>query len=220
MNNKDFILPYISKIKASNALEQGFIYNPTKWLLLQEQHRLLLSSYQNQLIKRKGVLIAFQDYFEGKCEVLKPFLLTMIWGFGEAGYGNHRTNIYISTPEYLNLIKTAIDAVKIGDYEKGFKLLKQIKYLGVSYITKVLYFAAKAASHKDYCLIFDIRVSTSLIQLTTPKEIYEMVEIYPSSKYKNYHSYNTLIHQIANDHQLQADELEYFLFDQKFDLTT
>lgn len=216
MMNSAFILPFISQIRASNTMEQGFIYNPAKWVLLQEQHRLWLSAYQNRLIDRNDVLQSFKDYFEGKCEVIKPFLLTMLWGFAETGYGNYRTNLYISTPENIDLIKSAVDAVRLGEFEKGFKLLKQIKFLGVSYITKVLYFASKAANHSDYCLIFDIRVATSLIQLTTPKEIYQLVEIYPSSKFKDYQVYNALLHQIAKEYQLQADDLEYFLFAQEF----
>lgn len=216
MTNNTFLSPFIPKIRALNTLEQGFIYNPTKWMGLTEQYRLLLSEYQNKLIDRNDVIRSFEEYFDGQCEVLKPFLLTMLWGFAGIGYGNHRTNLYISTPENIDRIKSAVDAVKLGDFEKGFKILKKIEFLGVSYITKVLYFASKAAKHTNYCLIFDIRVATSLINLTTPKEIYQLVVINPSSKFKDYQAYNILIHQIALEHLLQADDVEYFLFTQEF----
>ncbi|MFZ4102771.1 MAG: hypothetical protein ACOYKR_12555 [Sphingobacterium thalpophilum] len=216
MSNNAFILPFISQIKALKTLEQGFTYNPARWKGLTEAHRLLLSPYQNRLIKRNDVIKSFQEYFEGRCDILKPFLLTMVWGFGETGYGNHRTNIYISTPANIELIESAVEAVKLADFEKGFNLLKKIKFLGVSYITKVLYFASKAANHASYCLIFDIRVATNLIRLTTPNEIYQLVEVYPSSKFKNYQAYNNLIHQIALEHVLQADDVELFLFTREF----
>ena len=217
MTNSAFIIPFISRIKASNTMEQGFVYNPAKWIGLSDQHRLLLSAYQNRLIDRNDVIKSFQDYFDGQCEVLKPFLLTMLWGFAETGYGNYRTNLYISTPENIDLIKSAVDAARLANYERGFKLLKKIKFLGVSYITKVLYFASKAANHTNFCLIFDIRVATSLIQLTTPREIYQLVDIYPSSKFQDYQAYNNLLHQIALENSLQADDVEFFLFTHEFD---
>jgi hypothetical protein len=212
-----FIAPYISQIKSLDTMQQGFEFNPYRWTLLKDEHqRLLFSEQKKSIIIRNDVTQSFKENYEGKCSVLKPFILTMIWGFGSAGYGNFRTNIYLSTEENINLIKLAIDAVKVADYKKGFELLKQIKNLGVSYITKVLYFASKAAGHFNYCLIFDIRVATSLIQLTAPKEISQLVRVNPSSKYKDYQAYNSLIHQIALENKLDADAIEFFLYNQKF----
>lgn len=68
-----------------------------------------------------------------------------------------------------------------------------------------------------YTLIFDIRVARSLIQLTTPKEIYEIIEVGPSSKFKDYVKFNKVMHKIAKENKVTAEQLEMYLFDQKFE---
>jgi len=197
-------------------MDQGFRYNPQKWKNLPSPYIEILHLFEDHSIDRHTIIRAFQDYFNNKCDVVKPFLLTMLWGFAESGYGNYRTNLYLASEQNLESIKQGIDYAAVGNYHEAFRTLKKIKFLGISYFTKVMYFASRAAGLGDYCLIFDIRVATSLIQLTAPKEIYQLVEVYPSSKFKDYQRYNYLLHGIASEYGLPADDIEYFLFEQKF----
>jgi hypothetical protein len=207
---------YIKQIMQLEPMATGFMYNVNTWSKLSEPHKFLLKNFEGKIITRADVMQAYKTYHKGGNDVMIPFLLTMVWGFADTGYGTHRTNNYISNPDNIKLIKDGIDAAQSNNYKTAFKILKQIKGLGVSYLTKVLYFASKGAGLKNYGLIYDIRVASSLIQLTTPKEIVEIVTVHPSSKYNDYLKYNTLVHGLASKYNVEPDSIELFLFEQKF----
>ena len=172
------------------------------------------------LVETSQVVDAYKEYFEDNSkDFMKAFLLTMIWGFADTGYGTYRTNKYISNEENRNFIKNALDFInddEEGSLKKAFKELNKIKGLGVSYLTKILYFATRAKSNENYALIFDMRVAVALIRLTTPKEIYNIVSIEPSSKFENYSNYNSLIRNLAKNNGVESDQIEMYLFNQDF----
>lgn len=208
---------YKSKISVLNPLKDSkFIYNSTRWIKLNPTYKNLIADFENKEICREDVINAYSDYYKNKGDAMRAFMLTMVWGFADTGYGTHRTNKYISNPENIIFIKNAIDLVLQNDLKTAFHELKKVNGLGVSYITKVLYFATRGTNHSQYALIYDIRVATALIQLTTPKEIVDLVSISPSSKFKDYEKYNTLIHKLAIQHNLEAESIEMFLFNQEF----
>jgi hypothetical protein len=207
---------YIDQIRQLKPIATGFMYNEKIWQKLSRKHKILVSDFENEIVSRSDVTKAFEDYYTGNGNYLRAFLLTMIWGFADTGYGTHRTNNYITNTENTNLIKSAIDAVPNSDLKKAFNNLMKIKGLGVSYITKVLHFATKATGIKEYALIYDIRVAKSLIKLTVPNYIFEIVDVYPSTKFADYQKYNKLIHRLAQEHNLEPDAIELFLFEQKF----
>ena len=209
---------YIDQLKQLElkVMDSGCFYNTSKWHKLSAECKSLINDYADKYVSRAFVIKTFEDYYSGKGDYLRAFLLTMIWGFEDTGYGTHRTNNYISKPENSSLIKAGIDAVKNRDLKLAFFSLKKIKGLGISYISKILYFATKGAGYREYALIFDIRVATSLIQLTTTKQIFEIVKISPSSKFDDYHKYNKLIHRLAHQHDIEPDAIELFLYRQDF----
>lgn len=207
---------YIKQLNQLDPMSSGFMYNAHTWNKLSVTHTSLIEDYEDKKITRADVVNAYAAYYKEGTNVLRPFLLTMVWGFADTGYGTHRTNNYISNPENITLIQQGIDAVKKNDLKTAFKTLKQVKGLGVSYITKILYFASKGVGLKKYALIYDFRVATSLIQLTSPKEIAEIVSINPSSKYEDFVKYNKLIHELATKNNVDADAIELFLYEQKF----
>lgn len=194
----------------------GFVYNTKTWSKLSEHHKFLIRDFEGKMITRADVIKAYTKYYKDGIDIIIPFLLTMVWGFADTGYGTHRTNNYISNSENLDWIKKGIDAVKKEEFKEAFKSLKKIKGLGVSYLTKVLYFASKGANLKNYTLIYDIRVASSLIRLTTPKEIFEIVSVIPSSKYEDFKRYNALLQQQAKKYNVEADAIELFLYEQNF----
>jgi hypothetical protein len=212
------LLPnHIEKIKNLNPFEDSvFKYQTSKWLWLNEEYKSLIKSFENEKITRAQIITAFEDYYLNSCNHIMPFLLTMVWGFAKSGYGNFRTNNYLSRQENLERIKSAIDKVKDNKIEQAFNSLNEIDGLGVSFISKVLYFASRAAKIEQYALIFDIRVANSLVQLTTPKEVFEIVNVSPSNKYKDYKKYNDYIHSLASKYNLDAESIEMFLFEQNF----
>ncbi len=211
----------LQQINQLNPLfDSKFKYDGVRWEKLNYKYKALVSDFIDLEISRKDVINAFEDYYSNpEKDVIRPFLLAMIWGFADTGYGWHRTNNYISSQENIELIKMSIDQLKSNKNDglkMAFNNLKKIKGLGVSYLTKVLYFATRALKQEDYALIFDIRVASSLILFTTPKELYEIVSISPSSKYIDYSKFNKLMHSISKENNINAENLEMFLFDQKF----
>ena len=201
------------KIAKSQVDSSGCEYHAETWSKLSITHKKVVSDFIEKTITRADVVKAYKAYYKYGVNVLRPFLLTMIWGFSDTGYGTYRTNKYIVSNDNLKLIKESVDAVKLNDIESAFAKLKKIKGLGISYISKVLYFASKAAGNKDYVLIFDNRVARSLININTDKDITDLVNIYPSDKYEDYIKYNKLMHVIAKKYQVDADVIELFLFD-------
>jgi hypothetical protein len=207
---------YINQIKVLIPMVSGFVYNAQKWQQLSVDHKILVSDFEDTYISRADVIKEFNNYYSGNGDCVKAFLLTMIWGFGDTGYGTYRTNSYLANAENKQIIKDSVDAVKKKDLKFAFDNLTKIKGLGVSYITKVLYFSTKGAGIKEYALIFDIRVANALVKLTSPPYIADIVKVYPSSKFEDYQNYNTLIHKLAKQHHVEPDSIELFLFDQKF----
>ena len=201
--------------------ESKFKYNTTRWTNLNAEFKYLIQDFNDKEIARQDVINAFKNYYQNNdIGVMRAFLLTMVWGFADTGYGTHRTNNYISSGENIVIIKNALDHINRNDQDslkKAFKELTKIKGLGVSYLTKILYFATRAKNQDNYALIFDIRVAASLVKLTTPKEIFEIVNIGPSSKFKDYQNFNNLIHKLALDNKVEADQLEMYLFNQDFE---
>ena len=209
--------PYTSKITKLNPLSDSkFKYDSVRWSKLDKKYKKLIVDFEDKTICRADVINAYKEYYSNQVDVMRAFMLTMVWGFSDTGYGTHRTNTYTSEPSNVALIKTAIDAVKQNDLKSAFNDLKKIKGLGVSYISKVLYFATRGAEKPNYALIYDIRVARALVQLTTPKEIFEIVSINPSSKFADYEKYNSLIHKLASKNKLRAESIEMFLFNQEF----
>jgi len=208
---------YITHISQLNPLKDSkFVYEVSRWSKLLPRYKKLIFDFENKSIARKDVIKAYSDYYNNKGDAMRAFMLTMIWGFSNTGYGTHRTNTYIKEPKNVAHIIKAIDAVKQNDLESAFSELKKIKGLGVSYSTKVLYFASRGAKQKTYALIYDIRVASALVQLTAPKEIFDIVSINPSTKFVDYCKYIALIHNLAEMHKIEAESIELFLFNQKF----
>ena len=208
---------HVKCIKELKPMEVGFIYKTSAWKALSEERKALVKEFEEEKVKRKDIIQAYQEYFSKGGNVLKPFLLTMIWGYADTGYGNYRTNKYLKPKDGTNQVPTiekAINAAKEHKLEDAFNMLNQISGLSISFISKVLYFADKAANpKKEYALVFDMRVASSLIKLTTPKEVFDIVTVYPSAKYDDYAKYIALIHQLAKTNNLEADAIEMFLFD-------
>ena len=208
----------INRIRLLNPLENSkFQYDSNRWNALDYEYRNLIQDFEGKYISRGDVIKAYEEYFRdpSKC-FMRPFLLTMVWGFAKAGYGAYRTNKYIENKEN---IKEALDLINNNgqnSLENAFKKLSNIKGLGISYLTKILYFATRAKKLNNYALIFDIRVASALVKITTPKEIFEIVTVGPSSKFDDYEKYNTLIHKLADCYKVEAEKLEMYLFEQDF----
>ncbi|SDF12593.1 8-oxoguanine DNA glycosylase OGG fold protein [Epilithonimonas hungarica] len=208
---------YIEIIGKLNPLEESkFEYKSTVWNNLNEDLKKYLFDFENKPVSRKAVIESFKNYYIGKVHFSVPFGLTMVWGFGDTGYGTYRTNNYYSQDNHKKFIENSFQFVANNQIENAYKELQKIKGLNISYISKLLYFASRAQNHQSYCLIYDIRVAKSLVKLNCPEEIFEILDIKPSNKYIHYNKYNLLIHKVAKENNVSAEALEMFLFNQSF----
>ncbi|NMH26481.1 8-oxoguanine DNA glycosylase OGG fold protein [Flavobacterium silvaticum] len=195
--------------------DSKFTYKKDKWLKLNEAYKRFISDFEEKEISRQDIINAYKQFYSGTLGWETAFLLTMVWGFSDTGYGTFRTNNYIGLENREKIIN-ALNAIETNDLEFAYKSLKSIQGLSISYISKVLYFATRACDYKDYALIFDIRVARSLVKLTSLPEIFEIVEINPSSKFAHYKLYNSMIHNYSQKYNLEPESLEMFLFKQEF----
>ena len=135
----------------------------------------------------------------------------MIWGYDGPGYGPFRVNNFMSKAN-INLIQAAFDHIKSRNRESAFNRLKGIKGLGVSFISKIMYFAGKANKELEYPLTFDIQVANALVSLVADGQLKGMVKTSPINTFEAYAAYNTQMHRWARELDIQADQLEFFIF--------
>ena len=212
------IKKYKKQIQSLKHLDGGITYRPGKWGKNFKNKKVLdcVAPYIEKHIDRKIIINEFKKYYSQKNADFKtPFLFTMIWGY-DSNYGPFRTSEIMRDKSNLDLIKHSLDAMNNNDIEKAFNSLYMIKGLGTSYISKILYFAGKAKNLPNYPLIFDIRVATALVSLSSEGLLDNFLKVFPSSGFKAYNSYNNLIHKWAKDLKVDADQIEFFLFEQKF----
>lgn len=218
---------YKNEIVNCKPLNQTLKYDCLKWLNA-------LDSFENDIneihSEFKGAisrehLIEFATKVKDandKSHSVKLFLACMMWGYGGNSEksidhrGTYRVNeILKSDTNVKKNIHEAFLLIVDMDIEKAFNLLSKIKGLSISFLSKFLYFASKGCGHTEYALIFDARVANSLIRLTsTNPDLVSIVNISPSTSYKHYDAYIKLVHQIASDFKCEAENIEYYLFEQ------
>lgn len=213
------ISQYKDEIKRLRPLKLGCVYQPENWYkhLSNKKHLNCINEYKSKDITRQVVIDAYASFYNHSDKsVIKPFLLTMIWGFETSGYGPHRTNKYLTGNKNINLIRKCYEAIDNNDIDESFKKLLLIKGLGISFLSKVLYFAGRGKGLTKYPLIFDQRVAKGLVSLLAGNDISEILEIHPSNRLTAYKNYNTLIHKWSAQLKVDSEQIEYFLFAQPF----
>jgi len=116
---------------------------------------------------------------------------------------NYTVGVINGTNEYLQMQEIP--------WKMIFKSFKRVKKCGVSFMTKYFYFIGKALNLDQYPLIFDDRVANALVQIVAP-EIASFLQIQRGGKVSQYQEYNRFIHQAAQELEVEADQIELFLF--------
>lgn len=210
---------YLKEIKTTNLNQQTNFYNHQRWEKSLSNKKALdaliaFKNFNKKALTRTIVIEEFKKYFKNpkKHNVLRPFLLSMIWGYEGTGYGPQRTEKYFLDKDLGNKIKMALENINDKTIKDAYMALVSIKYLGTSFASKVLYFAAKAKGLKKYPLIFDIRAATGLVILSTSKSMIEMVSVSPKKGWDAYYKYYTEVHDWSKKYKIKADKIETYLF--------
>lgn len=205
------ISAHITQIKALPTSQQGFVYEAKRWEGLNEGYAKQIAQYAGTEITRQTIIDSFKAYYaQADTSYHPPYLLAMIWGYANSGYGNYRVNRHL---ENETQIAKGMAALKAGNVEQAYKEFIVVKSLGISFISKLLYFGGRAKGIGPYPLIYDIRVARALVKLTTPPSLHDIFEVYPSNKWEHYQKYNATMHTLAAKHHVDAEQIEHYLYE-------
>lgn len=208
------ITAHITQIKALPTGLQSFVYEAKRWAELKPELVAQVAPFANTEISRQTIIDSFKAYYaKPEASYHQPYLLTMIWGYANSGYGNYRVNKHLEQHEQ---VAKGMAALKAGDMEAAYKELIAVKSLGISFISKLLYFGGRAKGIGQYPLIYDIRVAGALVKLTTPPSLHDIFQVYPSDKWEHYQKYNATMHTLAANHKVEAEQIEHYLYEGKF----
>jgi len=209
---------YINNIADLNPMNQEVPFNIGPWQNNNLFNNNILGLFVNisdnfqDVISRENIINFFSNHNNN---LLEGFLMSMIWGFGEANYGPSRVSKMLNIDDEVNII---LNNAKVAISENGlieaYNLIKNnIPQIGVSFISKFLYFLGRGVSVDNYPLIFDKRVATTMVRLCgLETDVYEIINIQPKTSAVSYKKYNDLIHNEAERINVEADQIEYFLF--------
>ena len=152
---------------------------------------------------------------------LRPlFIATMMWGYGDAGFAQWRTDQMLRDPAIKKALPCACRHALNGDPQAA-AICCPIKWCGMSYFTKFLYFAGKAYKIRPMPLILDTYVLDELYRCNRAlaKKIASHKKggdgfVSEFRAYKGgYALYVEEMNRWARDIKVKPDQLEYFLFD-------
>lgn len=218
------IQPYINIIQNLNPLEQKLSFRKDHWLKPDFNHNVVID-YVAWILEKYPEGIARQDIIssmsdDNASELLRGFLMTMIWGHGysEHGKADNRGPWKVSKmledlEQTKKTLKKVNDALGENDIIMAHLAFNKIVRCRVSFFSKFLYFLGKAKKMERYPLIFDARVAKTIVRLTTTdSRISSILNVQPAQDAESYKNYVELIHSIGSQHNVEADKIEYFLF--------
>lgn len=161
--------------------------------------------------------ISREDIFKEE-DLEKKLIMVLLWGYPTGGRGNNIADILYSRNELIPRISDFIENHKKMINRKDFKNLfytqnkngkkgKKIKGIGLSTMSKILYFFEIKIDNNP-CLIYDSQICLSL-----PKNQIDEFYDYPWKKnYASFFHYLEVINKCSKEMKTKPDALELFLF--------
>lgn len=214
---------YLNEIKDLNPLEQRLFYNQKHWLEF---------DFNNQKVKNSLIFIT-ENYTNGisrneiieyfkkdNSSLLIGFLMTMIWGHGYSKHGRAdnrgpwKVNKMLSSFEdAMIILQNSKNHLLNNDYIKAHLSFDKMERCRVNFFSKYLYFLGRSLNIEIYPLIFDARVAKSIGQLNmTDSNLFDIIDIQPKQDSLSYQNYVNEIHKLATEMNVQAENIEFFLF--------
>ena len=182
----------------------------SKQLLILLNEIFSISETKTIEISRKNILM--EENLE------KKFIKVLLWGYPTGGRGTNIADILYSRNELIPRISDFIENHEKMINSKDFKNLfytqnkngekgKKIKGLGLSTMSKILYFFEIKIDNNP-CLIYDSQICLSL-----PKNQIDEFYDYPWKKnYASFFHYLEVINKCSKEMKTKPDALELFLF--------
>ena len=213
---------YKEIIRNLNPIEQCIYFDHNHWINFKYNNPVITTevsyiskNYQNG-ISRKDII----SYLSKENSSIRiGFLLTMIWGHGYSEHGKAdnrgpwKVSKMLHNIEDSNLIlEGAKYHLKQNDLESAYTCFDNMDRCRVNFFSKFLYFLGRSLNMNYYPLIFDTRVAKTMGRLTLDSDLFSILEIQPKQSSAAYCSYIKKIHSIADTLELEAENIEYFLF--------
>jgi len=217
------ITNYLNNIKNLNPLEQRLFYKKNHWIEFDFKNEevnksiIFITEKYSEGITRNDII----DYFKNEnCSLLIGFLMTMIWGHGnsEQGRADNRgpwkVNKMLSKfDESIFILENSKSYLLKNDLISAHLAFGNMERCRVNFFSKYLYFLGRALKLKNYPLIFDARVAKSIGKLNmSNNDLYEILDIQPKQDAVSYRNYVYAIHKLADEMKVEAENIEYFLF--------
>ena len=201
------------KILVSNipVRQQCFTTKRTTWNKAENEFGWLSKLNDSLFGDKKTLTISRLDIFE-TTEPREAIIKTIYWGYPGGMRGNHFVNIL----KHIELIESSLLGLKqtirptTADFTELTKTFKNIKGLGVSTYSKLLYFFSLKFNDSP-CLILDQR----LIDVFASKaysDFQQLKNIRYDNAEKRYLDFLQLTRQLASKIGTEGENIELFLF--------
>jgi len=145
-----------------------------------------------------------------KSTVIEKFITSMIWGYGDLGYGSYRVEKMLSTPGFEEKISRSYDLVRNGLVMEAYEYLSKnrVQQLGPAFGTKWLSFVSPRAQPAP---IYDSFISMWIKKFAKS----EFAEVSISSEVWSKKTYGTYLEWMISSSEefaIKPDELELVIF--------
>ena len=147
-----------------NVDDQRVQWRPERWRNAFVRHETALTALEEHSRESGGIARSFV-HAQADGDPVDLFLMAMVWGYGTQGLGPGRTAAIMEQPGAADAIRAIVKATRDEGAAAGWHALlntHRVKGLGMSFGTKLLYFAGYNTSHRPRPLILDERVRASL----------------------------------------------------------
>ncbi|MCW3817873.1 hypothetical protein ONA91_25825 [Micromonospora sp. DR5-3] len=185
--------------------QNGVGWNRSTWQATLPEHRALLAQLPDRL-DREYVAERGGRAADGEDAAVQAFVTAMVWGYGPVGYGAFRTaRVLRENHDAPRILREVASKTRRDGGAEAFEWLKQhrLRYLGVSFATKYLFFSSGAEASP--ALVLDQRVQ---------RWLWQHADCHFSLNWnvEDYRRYLCLVTKWARELELRPDEVEYLMF--------
>lgn len=199
-------------VDAGSPSQTGFDWTRSRanWQRDIRSHKLFVETLPSILDRRAVRRIAKLPKFE----VTEKFLATMIWGYGDLGYGSYRVGEMFQSNDFQGKIQFSHELASEGDVIGAYHFLAEnrIRQLGPAFGTKWIYFVS---SPEFSAPIYDSVVS-KWIERYASKEFQGISTSSESWNLKTYARYLEWARLGSAELGINAGELELIIFQDAF----
>jgi hypothetical protein len=205
-----FILSLIQDWKTSGRPSQeAFEWSKSKnnWVKNIEEE----SEYIQNLPPRFGREYLRLINADSAISPVQKFLTTMIWGYGDLGYGSYRVKKMFNTPKFESIIENSFEIAIAGEPLLTYQYLarNRISQLGPAFGTKWICFASNEGNPGP---IYDSFIALWVSQ--NAKEFFGNTSISAENwNFETYRKYLELMSWYSEKEQIKMSDFEYIIFE-------